>query len=181
MACCFAAASSKARVCGFTGLSRVPKCDVDIWEVLTPNPFGVFFVSGRAQSGYGNGVSIKGLVKVKGSWGMGGGLRGVASFSLSWDSVSIPVAMFPGARCLPRFGRSFDALPGAARSLLGSCLGLFLLSLGATVILVRAPGVSTRHGSGIRRRHARAGRVRLLAPSRPLSRLAAGLQQSIIT
>ena len=48
---CVAAASSKARVCGFTGLSLIPKCDVDIWEVLTPNPFGVFFVSGRAQSG----------------------------------------------------------------------------------------------------------------------------------
>ena len=29
---------------------------------------------------------------------MGGGLRGVASFSLSWDSVSMPVAIFPAAR-----------------------------------------------------------------------------------
>ena len=43
-------------------------------------------------------MSIKGLVKVKGSWGMGGGLRGVASFSLSWDSVSMPVAIFLAAR-----------------------------------------------------------------------------------
>ena len=53
MACCFAAAASKALVCGFTGLSRMPKCDVDIWEVFTPKPFGVFLVSGRAQSGRG--------------------------------------------------------------------------------------------------------------------------------
>ena len=56
---------------------------------------------------------MKGLVSVKGSWGMGGGLRGVASFSLSWDSVSIPSPCFP--RALPRFGRSFEralALPG---------------------------------------------------------------------
>ena len=41
---------------------------------------------------------MKGLVKVKGSWGMGGGLRGVASFSLSWLSVSMPVAIFLAAR-----------------------------------------------------------------------------------
>ena len=66
-------------------------------------------------------MSMKGLVKVKGSWGMGGGLRGVASFYLSWLSVSMPVAMFPGAR----LGRAFDALSGVARSLLGSCLGCF--------------------------------------------------------
>ena len=43
-------------------------------------------------------MSIKGLVKVKGSWGMGGGLLGVASFSLSWLSVSMPVAIFLAAR-----------------------------------------------------------------------------------
>ena len=55
---------------------------------------------------------MKGFVSVKGSWGMGGGLLGVASFSLSWLSVSIPVAMFP----LPRFARSFDVPSGAARS-----------------------------------------------------------------
>ena len=39
---------------------------------------------------------MKGLVKVKGSWGMGGGLRGVASFSFNWLSVSMPVAIFLG-------------------------------------------------------------------------------------
>ena len=108
---------------------------------------------------------MKGLVSVKGSWGMGGGLLGVASFSFSWDSVSIPVAMFSDARCLPRFGRSFEALTGAARSLLGSCLGLFLLSLGAAVILGRVL-CFVQDGSFVQRRHERAGRVRVLGPSR---------------
>ena len=79
-------------------------------------------------------MSIKGLVRVKGSWGMGGGLLGVASFSLSWDSVSIPVAMFlTRAACrgsVVRSRRSL-ALPGASWTGLGSCLGLFLRSLGA--------------------------------------------------
>ena len=119
---------------------------------------------------------MKGLVKVKGSFGIGGGLRGVASFSLSWLSVSMPVAMARAGS----FGRSWTQFWGCPE-LTGQLSGPVFTEPRATVILVRAPGVSTRHGSGIRRRHARAGRVRLLAPSRPLSRLAAGLQQSIIT
>ena len=67
---------------------------------------------------------MKGLVKVKGSWGMGGGLLGVASFSLSWAFCEH--ARGHGLRC-PSIGRSCGAPSGAARSLLGSCLGLFLL------------------------------------------------------
>ena len=117
---------------------------------------------------------------MKGSWGMGGGLLGVDSFSLSWDSVSIPVAMFSDARCLPLFGRSFEALSGAAWSLLGSCLGLFLLSLGAAADLY---GFScfVRDGSCVQRRHARAGRVRERAPGQPAAsqHLLPKLQQSV--
>ena len=110
---------------------------------------------------------MKGLVKVKGSWGMGGGLRGVASFSLSWDSVSMPVAIF-----------------SAARRFLRAAVRLYLCCPRrrcAAAARLRVYWACVQEGSGMRRRHERAGRVRLLAPSRPLSRLAAGLQQSIIT
>ena len=68
---------------------------------------------------------MKGLVKVKGSWGMGGGLRGVASFSLSWLSVSMPVAMFlTRAACRGSVVRSMRplALP-EAYGLLGQLSG----------------------------------------------------------
>ena len=73
---------------------------------------------------------MKGLVKVKGSWGMGGGLRGVASFSLSWLSVSMPVAIFrwlPEDSCALRCAELFAAASAAAA--LHACAGCVPLRL----------------------------------------------------
>ena len=72
-------------------------------------------------------MSMKGLVRVKGSWGMGGGLLGVASFSLSWDSVSMPVAIFL-----------------AARGFLRAAVRLYLRCLGGAASAVRVPELISR-------------------------------------